>query len=123
MDSRQRQGRKPGTINREMNVLRKAFSIGCQEEIVTRKPHIPRLKDLAVCDEFFSREEVDILIRHLPEYLRDVTLFAFLTGWRKGEIVGLRWNNVDRNGAAIRLEPEQNKGRDVRVLVLKGELK
>ena len=59
---------------------------------------------------------------YLPEYLRDVVLFGFLTGWRKGEITGLRWSNVNRAEAVIRLEPEQNKSRDVRVLALQGEL-
>lgn len=122
MESRQRKGRKPGTINREMNVLRRAFTLGYQHDLISRKPAVPRLPDLAVCNEFFTREDVDLLLPYLPDYLRDVTLFAYLTGWRKGEITGLRWNNVDRKGDVTRLEPAQNKGRDVRVLVLQGEL-
>ena len=122
MAARQRAGRKPETINREMNVLRRAFSLGYQHDLVSRKPSIQRLPELGVCNEFFTREEVNLLLPHLPEYLRDVVLFGFLTGWRKGEIVGLQWNNVDRSGAVVRMEPAQNKGRDVRVLVLQGEL-
>ena len=51
-----------------------------------------------------------------------MVLFGYLTGWRKGEITGLNWRNVDRTGAVIRLEPVQNKGRAVRVLTLQGEL-
>ena len=70
----------------------------------------------------FTRAEIDALIPGLPEHLRDVVLFGFVTGWRKGEITGLRWaNNVNRADAVIRLEPEQNKGRTVgavRVLAL-----
>ncbi len=85
-------------------------------------PVIKRLPELRVRNEFFTRAEIDTLLPCLPEYLRDVVLFGFLTGWRKGEIVGLRWNNVDRSGAVIRLEPGQNKGRTVRVLALQGEL-
>ena len=73
-------------------------------------------------NEFFTRDEVDALMPFLPEYLRDVVLFGFLTGWRKGEITGLRWSNVNRAEAVIRLDPEQNKTRDVRVLTLQGEL-
>ena len=115
IEGKQRQGLKPGKIDRQMNVLRRAFSLGYQDHLVSRKPSIPRLPDLAVRNEFFTRDEVDVLLPYLPEYLRDVTRFAYLTGWRKGEIRSLRWNNVDCKGAAIRLEPVQNKGRDVSV--------
>ena len=105
-----------------MAVLRVAFRLGYQHELVGGMPVIKRLPELGVRNEFFLREEMDLLLPCLPEYLRDVALFGFLTGWRKGEIIGLRWSNVDRAGAVIRLEPEQNKGRTVRVLALQGEL-
>ena len=71
---------------------------------------------------FHPRGNRRVVAPCLPEYLRDVVLFGYLTGWRKGEITGLNWRNVDRTGAVIRLEPVQNKGRAVRVLTLQGEL-
>ena len=122
MATRQRAGRKAGTINREMAVLKVAFRLGYENDLVTRVPVIKRLPELGVRNEFFTRAEIDALLPHLPEHLRDVVLFGFLTGWRRGEIIGLRWNNVDRVEAVIRLEPGQNKSRDVRVLALQGEL-
>ena len=122
MTGRLRSGRKPSTINRETGVVRVAFRLGYEHELVPRVPVIKRLPALGVRNEFFTREEVDAVLPCLPEHLRDVVLFGYLTGWRKGEITGLRWNNVNRAGAVIRLEPEQNKGRDVRVLTLHGEL-
>src|SRR4029077_20915975 len=33
---------------------------------------------------------------YLPEYLQDFTLYAFLTGWRKGGIKNLRWSEVTK---------------------------
>ena len=122
MADRQRAGRKPSTINREVAVLRFAFRLGYEHDLVVRMPAIRRLPELEVRNEFFSREEIDALLLRLPEHLRDVVLFGFLTGWRKGEITGLRWSNVDRSSAVIRLDPTQNKGRTVRVLALQGEL-
>ena len=118
----QRAGRTAETINREMAVLRVAFRIGYEHDLVPRMPVIKKLPELRVRNEFFTREEIDSLLPCLPDYLRDVVLFGFLTGWRKGEIVALQWANVNRSGAVIRLEPEQNKGRTVRVLALQGEL-
>ena len=122
MAARQRAGRKPSTINREITLVRFAFRLGYEHDLVPRMPVIKNLPDLAVRNEFFTRAEIDALLPCLPEYLRDVVLFGFLTGWRKGEITGLRWSNVNRAEAVIRLEPAQNKGRTVRVLALQGEL-
>ena len=122
MAARQRAGRKASTINREMCVLKVAFRLGYENDLVTRVPVIKRLPELGVRNEFFTRAEIDALLPCLPEHLRDAVLFGFLTGWRRGEITGLRWNNVHRAEAVIRLEPGQNKSRDVRVLALQGEL-
>ena len=122
MATMQASGRKASTINREIAVLRFALRFGYQHDLVSRVPAIKLLPELTVRNEFFTRAEIDSLLPCLPEYLRDVVLFGFLTGWRKGEITGLRWGNVNRAEAVIRLEPEQNKGRTVRVLALQGEL-
>lgn len=122
MADRQRQGRTAETINRDTCVLRVAFRLGYEHDLVERLPVIRRLPETGVRNEFFTRAEIDVLLPRLPEYLRDVVLFGYLTGWRKGEITGLQWGNVSRTEAVIRLEPEQNKGRTVRVLALQGEL-
>ena len=122
MAARRRAGRKGATINRDLTVVRRAFRLGYENDLVERMPVIKRLPELGVRNEFFTREEIDTLLPCLPEHLRDAVLFGFLTGWRKGEIIGLRWSNVDRAAAVIRLEPAQNKGRTVRVLALQGEL-
>ena len=122
MADMQRQGRKPPTINREIGVLRTAFRLGYRHDLVARVPAIELLPDHAVRNEFFTRAEIDALLPCLPEHLRDLVRFAFLTGWRKGEITNLKWANVSRSGSVIRLNPEQNKTRQVRVLALRGEL-
>ncbi len=122
MADMQRQGRKAPVINREIAVLRSALRLAYRHDLITRLPAIKLLPDHAVRNEFFTRAEVEALLPCLREYLRDVVLFAYLTGWRKGEIIGLEWANVNRSGAVIRLEPEQNKNRTVRVLALQGEV-
>ena len=118
----QLEGRKSETINREITVLSSAFSLGYRHELVKKKPIIERLPQLAVRDDFFTREEIDVLLPCLPGHLHDPVYFGFLTGWRKGEIADLRWANVNRSAAVIRLKPEQNKTRSTRVLALQGEL-
>jgi integrase len=40
--------------------------------------------------------------------------FAYLTGWRKGEILSLQWRQVDWPGRLVRLDPGTTKNRDGR---------
>jgi integrase len=54
--------------------------------------------------------------------LRDFTRFAYLTGWRKGEIISLKWTDVDRDAGAIRLRPEAAKTGRGRTVMLEGDL-
>lgn len=122
MADMQASGRTAATINREMSILKVALKLGYQHDLIARVPPVKSLPELGFRDEFFTRTEIDSLLTCLPDYLRDVVLFGFLTGWRRGEITGLRWSNVDRSGALIRLQPAQNKSRSSRVLALQGEL-
>jgi integrase len=56
--------------------------------------------------------------QHLPADHQDILHFAYLTGWRRGEVLGLEWRDVDRAGGVIRLRPEMSKTREGRALVL-----
>jgi len=69
-----------------------------------------------------ERPDLEAVIAALPNYLRDFTRFAYLTGWRKGEIVSLRWADVDRDAGVIRLRPEAAKTGRGRLVVLEGDL-
>ena len=80
MADRLRSGRTPETVNRDMNVLRVAFRLGYQNDLLSKLPVIKKLPELTVRNEFFTRDEIDALMPCLPEYLRDLVLFGYLTG-------------------------------------------
>ena len=67
---------------------------------------------------FFEADDFGRLVAVLPEHLQDVARFGMLTGWRKSEILGLRWEMVDLKGGTITL-PTTKNGRG-RVLALDG---
>jgi integrase len=71
---------------------------------------------------FFERPDLEAVVAALPAYLQDFTRFAYLTGWRKGEIISLRWSDVDRDAGAIRLRPEAAKTGRGRTVMLEGDL-
>jgi integrase len=70
--------------------------------------------------ESFSVYAPMALAAHLAEPLADVTRFAFLSGWRKGEILPLQWDAVDRTAREVWLWTSKNGRR--RSLPLTGEL-
>jgi integrase len=70
---------------------------------------------------FFERDETEAIVAAMPdETFRDVVRFASLSGWRVGEILPLRWEQVDQRARQICLGTTKS-GRP-RTLTLAGEL-
>ncbi len=61
--------------------------------------------------------------RHLPLAIRPVAGFAYITGWRSSEILGLTWRQVDFQAGTVRLEPGTTKNRDGRTFPFTPELR
>ena len=54
---------------------------------------------------FFEGDQVDAFRQHLPEPMRGIPAFAFLTGWRTpSEIIPLEWRQVDWAAEEVRLD-------------------
>lgn len=70
---------------------------------------------------FFEKDEFESVSGALPKVLADVARFAYLSGWRKGEILPLTWENVDRAAGEVRIATSKNG--HGRVLPLTGSLK
>jgi integrase len=110
------------TINRETQILGQALRLALKRRRIPSMPSIRHLPENNTRQGFFERPEFETLVAVLPNYLEDFTRFAYLTGWRKGEILSLRWADVDRDCGAIRLRPEASKNGKGRIMVLDGEL-
>jgi len=108
-------GAKPASINRELAILKRAFTLAIKAGTLTAKPHIPMLAEHNVRSGFFEQAQYEAVLRHLPEPWRPVMTFAFLTGWRvRSEVLPITWAQVDERAAIVRLEPETTKNRDGR---------
>lgn len=121
---RQHESASNATINIELALLGRAFTLAVRARRLRTKPYIPKLVgDVSrVRQGFFSREEVDALAENLPSDLADMVRFLFFSAWRVGEVRSLEWRDHDRAESAIRLRPEHSKNRHGRVLPLVGEL-
>ena len=117
----QRQRRTAGaaaaTVNRETSALSRMFHLAVRLRRVSQRPAFPeRLEENGPRQGFFEHQEYEAVRRHLPLPYQDVLDFAYYSGWRKREILELRWSEVDARGGVVRLSPERSKTRVGRVL-------
>jgi integrase len=108
----------PGTVSREMNVLKRLFSLAVEWEILVLNPASgvkgPRVPAGRV--RYLQPTELRTLLEACPDWLRPIAGLAVATGMRRGEILALRWLDVDRGGGRILLP--QTKNGDGRVVYL-----
>ena len=115
------QGYKDSTINRFSQILGQAFNLAVESKQLSSAPVIKHLSETGNARSgFFTEAEIRSVISHLPTYLQDFTLFAYITGMRKGEVQSLKW--LDVNGDSITLRAENSKNGEGRTIVLEGEL-
>jgi integrase len=112
------------TINRELALLRRSFNLAqrATPPKVGAVPFIPMLAENNVRKGFFEHDAFTALRLELPEEIRPVITFAYYTGCRKGEILGLRWSQVDLHEKVIRLEPGETKNAEARTIPLVADL-
>jgi integrase len=117
---RQSEGMANGTINRELAALKRMFRLGSQQTppLIVNAPHIPHLQENNVRQGFFTDEEYKLLRAVLPDHVKVPLIIAYWTGMRAGEIVKLRWEQVDLERAEIRLEPGSTKNKRGRLIPL-----
>jgi integrase len=123
-DSEARRPVSAGEINRELTVLKRMFSLAIQAGRLVHKPHFPMLRENNVRAGFFEREQYLAVLPHLPEPMRPVVTFAYVTGWRiNSEVLPLQWRQVDLKAGEVRLDPGTTKNMEGRVFYLTAELK
>jgi integrase len=112
------------SINRELAALKRMFHLGaqCTPPKVNLIPYIPMLKESNVRKGFFESGEYLALKEILPEDLKPIITFAYHSGWRKAEILGLTWDRVDLKEGTVRLDPGETKNEEGRTLYLTDEL-
>ena len=109
-----------GAINRELDYLSKALHlavdarlIGCHE-----LPKITRFRLNNARQGFVTPCEFLRIWEHLRPLVKDIAMFGYWTGWRKGEILRLRWPDVQEDVVRIR----DNKSRCSKPAPLNGHV-
>lgn len=108
------------TINREIGGLKQALNLARKHGRLSRVPYFSMMREDNARQGFFEHSDFGKVVAQLPEPINDTAWFGYLSGWRRGEIVPLRWNAVDRVAREVRLRTSKNG--QGRVLPLEGEL-
>jgi len=122
---RRKEKASPATVNRETSHLARAFRIAVKSCQLTVVPPFPnRLEESAPRQGFFEHAEYLAVREHLtPAVYQDILDFAYYSGWRRGEVIGLTWREIDMAGSVIRLDPDRSKTRTGRLLPMSQPLK
>lgn len=117
LSARQRDGRAPGTVNRELATLKHLFSQAVRWGILEASPaaSAKRCREPDKPVVFLERDELGALLaaaselqgrnsRAEPPYLRPLLALAAYSGLRRGELFHLRWRQVDLGARVLVLE-------------------
>lgn len=114
----------PAEVNRELQILKRIFSLAVKDGKLAARPHIAMLREDNVRQGFFEAEQYRNVLKHLPDELRAVITFAYITGWRiTSEVLPLEWRQVDFDAGEIRLDAGSTKNREGRVFPMTAALR
>lgn len=129
-DKRLDEGAARNSVRYEIGVLSAAFGIAVEQDILSTKPVFKQLAEGEKRFGFFEPGDFAALVVELPSDIAALVRFLCLTGWRRGEGIGLMWAQIDWDdeeypgahpepvpgpNACIRIAESQTKGGDSRV--------
>lgn len=104
--------RSPATVNRELSILSKIFSLAFEAELVDENPcrRVKKLRAASLFGHCLTTEEEEALFAALDggEWVSNIVLFALHTGMRRSEIFSLRWFDIDTTRETIHVRQSKN---------------
>lgn len=107
---------QPATINRELACLKHMFSLAKKWKMADENPvkEVQFFQERQIEMKILSREEIGRLLDHTSPRLKPIVIVALNTGMRKGEILHLRWSDIDFDNKFIFLkETKSNRFRKI----------
>jgi integrase len=116
--TRSAEGAGPAMINRSLALLRRMLRIAHEENKILSVPKIRLLKEPPARKGFLELAKFEELLGLLPTHLRPLILFLYWCGVRLGEALSIQFDQVDIEAGLIRLEEDQTKIGEPRIVPL-----
>jgi integrase len=116
--SRRKAGAKDATIHAEIAALSKMFTCAIDAGKLTpvQRPMFPSLGVIRNARKgVFEESRYTAVLKELPEDLKPLVETYYWTGWRKGELLTLRWSQIDFMRGEMRLDGTHTKNGQPRV--------
>ena len=101
---------KPGTVAKEMSVLKHALKLAVEWELIHTNPaagaRLPKLPPGRT--KYLTPGEMRATLEAAPDWMRAPMAFAACTGIRRGELLSLRWMDVDAMNRRLYLRETKN---------------
>jgi integrase len=118
--------RSIASVNRELELLRRMLNIAYQEGWILRNPFSIGKSLISKADEkkrerILTREEENRLLEACVDrraHLKPIIVCALDTGMRQGEILSLRWRNIDFSEKLITVEAFNTKTMQTRQVAM-----
>lgn len=122
--ARKREGAANATINRELSLIKRAFSLAIRKRKLSARPAIEMLAENNVREGFIERADLAKLLAAFDssaDVARDITLLRFYLPWRSAELLAIECRQVEVERKAIRMFPGHSKAGEGRLVFLPPE--
>ena len=119
---RQAEGAGNAVINRSLSCLRRMLKLAYEEGKIQSLPVIRLLKEPPARKGFVELAKFEELLAALPSHLHPYIMFLYHCGGRSGEAELIEWSQVDLEHGFIRLEDDQTKNGEGRIVPLPKQL-
>jgi len=117
---------KAATVNRELEVLRHLFYLAARWKKFFGTNPVSEAGLIPVHsfkERILTSEEERALLASSAPHLKPVIVTALNTGMRKGEILSLRWEDVDLQSNVITVRQENSKSKKTRKVPINSTLR
>jgi integrase len=130
-DQRKKAGASEVTINRELAVLSKAFTIGIEEELIERRPPIKLFPEPEPREGHYEHETFlkwQDACRQIKgptydgEVVADIVMFGYYSGWRLRECLGLHKDWIRTKDKIVVLPASKHKNKKPKIYPLEGRV-
>lgn len=106
-------GRKKSTANRYYSALKRAYNIMIENNYITVNPlrNIKKFVEDTRKTSFLTKEEWKSVKEVMPKYLHDICCIALLTGFRKQNVLCIRWEQINLKKGVIEVLRQDNKSK------------
>jgi len=110
-------GLKPSTVNKNLKILRIALRVAFDSDLILRDPSrtVKYLKAQESNKRCFTEKELRLICSSAEGYFRYTAALGLYTGARLGDIVCLRWRDVDLKRGLISFQMRKRRGKAVEI--------